>query len=154
MSIVSLFSLPIYQENDASITSEKDGKTLSRICSEGMRPSDASVQNCSTISINSYVLEDDNLRSTKDKILNHLNKYVETIICPKTNINLYITQSWILSTKPGQNHHEHYHPNSLLSGVCYPKAVENDKIHFDIVQQRLFPLFFFVSAKNVFLLHY
>ena len=34
-------------------------------------------------------------------------------------------------TEPGQSHHFHMHENSLISGVYYPKAAENDRIYFD-----------------------
>jgi len=33
---------------------------------------------------------------------------------------LVITQSWINKSSKGESHHEHVHPNSLISGVWYP----------------------------------
>ena len=33
-------------------------------------------------------------------------------------------------TKPGESHHGHNHPNSIISGVFYVSTVENDKICF------------------------
>jgi uncharacterized protein (TIGR02466 family) len=42
-----------------------------------------------------------------------------------------MTQSWLNFTKPGEFHHKHAHPNSLISGVYYFNAdKENDKIYF------------------------
>ena len=42
-----------------------------------------------------------------------------------------ITQSWLNYTKPGEYHHTHEHPNSIISGVFYIDADrENDKIIF------------------------
>ena len=50
--------------------------------------------------------------------------YVDNIICPKTELNFYITQSWINYTETGQYHHIHKHPNSIFSGVFYFNAEE------------------------------
>ena len=57
--------------------------------------------------------------------------YLERIICPKNNIELYITQSWLNYTEENQYHHKHTHPNSVISGVLYFNCdKENDKIKF------------------------
>lgn len=63
-------------------------------------------------------------------------------ICPKNDVRLRITQSWLNWTKPGQYHHKHTHPNSLISGCFYVKAnKETDKIFFyrDGYQRIKFP---------------
>ena len=47
------------------------------------------------------------------------------------DIKPYITQSWLNYTETNQYHHKHEHPNSLVSGVFYINADEdNDKIRF------------------------
>jgi uncharacterized protein (TIGR02466 family) len=57
--------------------------------------------------------------------------YVDSVICPKDQLDFKITQSWINYTKPGQYHHKHYHPNSIISGVFYFSAdYEKDSINF------------------------
>ena len=81
------------------------------------------------ISINTQVLEHVDLKDLKVFIQHHINFFVERIIIPKTNVELYITQSWMNYTKAGQYHHIHTHPNSVLSGVFYINAVD-DKIFF------------------------
>ena len=49
----------------------------------------------------------------------------------ETNIEIYITQSWLNYTTVNQNHHAHYHANSFLSGVFYFKGdKEIDRISF------------------------
>ena len=54
------------------------------------------------------------------KFLNQCCKdYLDKIICPKNDIDLYITQSWLNYTKENQYHHKHEHPNSVISGVLY-----------------------------------
>jgi len=45
--------------------------------------------------------------------------YLDKIISPKNNIELYITQSWLNYTEENQFHHRHEHPNSIVSGVLY-----------------------------------
>ena len=63
-------------------------------------------------------------------------------ICPKNDVRLKITQSWLNWTKPGEYHHKHAHPNSLISGCFYVNAKkETDKIVFykEIYQQIKFP---------------
>jgi uncharacterized protein (TIGR02466 family) len=58
-------------------------------------------------------------------------EYFKTVYAPKNNVTPYITQSWANYTEQGQYHHKHAHPNSIISGVFYPKANrETDKIYF------------------------
>ena len=62
---------------------------------------------------------------------NHCKEYLDTLICPKNNIELYITQSWLNFTESNQYHHKHEHPNSVVSGVLYFNSdIKNDKILF------------------------
>lgn len=82
-----------------------------------------------TTSINNYVLEHDDLKDLKEFIQYYIDSFIQRIVMPKTNVNLYVTQSWVNYTKAGQYHHIHNHPNSVISGVFYINAV-NDKIHF------------------------
>jgi uncharacterized protein (TIGR02466 family) len=85
-----------------------------------------------TTSNNKYVLTTcKELSSILEFIQNGLKTYIDNIIIPKENIEFYITQSWLNYTKPGQFHHKHKHPNSLISGVFYFVAEEDkDKIYF------------------------
>lgn len=60
-----------------------------------------------------------------------VHEYLMATICPKNDVRLRITQSWLNWTKPGQFHHKHAHPNSLISGCYYVNAnKETDKIFF------------------------
>lgn len=60
-----------------------------------------------------------------------VSEYLKTIYAPKHDVSLRLTQSWLNYTKPGEHHHKHNHPNSLISGVLYIKAAkERDKIYF------------------------
>lgn len=46
-------------------------------------------------------------------------EYFYGIIGARQDVNIYITESWFNKTDPGQSHHRHWHPNSILSGVVY-----------------------------------
>ena len=78
-----------------------------------------------------YILNRKEFKNIKKFLDKHCKEYLETIICPKNNIELYITQSWLNYTEANQYHHKHAHPNSVVSGVFYfDSDVKNDKILF------------------------
>jgi uncharacterized protein (TIGR02466 family) len=82
-------------------------------------------------STNNYVLRDNRLSSLRLFLNNSLQEYFQTTMSPQDNVKLEITQSWINYTKPGQYHHKHTHPNSIISGVFYIQASkEIDKLFF------------------------
>ena len=84
-----------------------------------------------TSSINKYLLKEKNLASLTTFIEKCAHEYLMATICPKNDARLRITQSWLNFTKPGQFHHKHSHPNSLISGCFYVKSnKETDKIFF------------------------
>ena len=78
-----------------------------------------------------YVLNRKEFKNIKKFLDKHCKNYLNTVICPKNNINLYITQSWLNYTEANQYHHKHAHPNSIISGVFYfDSDIKNDKILF------------------------
>jgi len=78
-----------------------------------------------------YILNRKEFKNIKKFLDKHCKDYLDTIICPKNNIELYITQSWLNYTEANQYHHKHEHPNSVVSGVLYfDSDVKNDKILF------------------------
>ena len=78
-----------------------------------------------------YVLNRKEFKNIKKFLDKHCKNYLNTIVCPKNNINLYITQSWLNYTEANQYHHKHAHPNSIISGVFYfDSDIKNDKILF------------------------
>ena len=83
-------------------------------------------------SIQRYLLNDKTeFSSIRTFIEDGIKNYVDTVIKPKDDVQFYITQSWLNYTKPGEYHHKHEHPNSLLSGVFYFNAdKEKDRIYF------------------------
>ena len=53
----------------------------------------------------------------KDFIYESLNKYTQKIL--QTKQRLVVTQCWTNRNPPNSKHHEHVHPNSIISGVFY-----------------------------------
>jgi uncharacterized protein (TIGR02466 family) len=78
-----------------------------------------------------YILNRKEFKNIKKFLDQSCKDYLEKIISPKNNIELYITQSWLNYTEENQYHHIHAHPNSVVSGVLYFDCdKENDKIKF------------------------
>ena len=65
----------------------------------------------------SYLLEIEELKNIKNFFYESLNKYTKNI--NQSDQRLVITQCWANKNPPGSRHHEHVHPNSILSGVFY-----------------------------------
>ena len=84
-----------------------------------------------TSSEDKYLLKHKQLLNLRQFIEKSLHEYFMATYCPKNDTHLKITQSWLNWTKPGQFHHRHAHPNSLISGCFYLNArKESDKIFF------------------------
>ena len=66
-----------------------------------------------------YLLEIEELKNIKNFFYDSLNKYTKNIL--QSDQRLVITQCWTNKNPPGSKHHEHVHPNSILSGVFYLK---------------------------------
>jgi|TARA_R100000455_G_C6270685_1_gene126630 uncharacterized protein (TIGR02466 family) len=78
-----------------------------------------------------YILKRSELNDIKTFLQKSCNEYLKKVICPKNDIELYITQSWLNYTEKGQFHHSHTHPNSYVSGVLYINCDSKyDKILF------------------------
>tara|TARA_R100000656_G_scaffold107464_1_gene79616 strand:+ start:437 stop:1039 length:603 start_codon:yes stop_codon:yes gene_type:complete len=69
-----------------------------------------------------YILDNKNLSEIKKFCQNSLDSYTEKVI--KTKQKLHITQSWINRNPKNIAHHQHRHPNSILSGVFFFNCVD------------------------------
>lgn len=84
-----------------------------------------------TTSNNRTVLKAHAMTSIREFVEESLVEYFKTVHNPKFDVSPYITQSWLNYTAPGQFHHKHAHPNSIISGVFYINADKDlDKIYF------------------------
>jgi uncharacterized protein (TIGR02466 family) len=90
------------------------------------------VQNAGNINTkDNYILNRKEFKNIKKLLEECCKDYLKKIISPKNNIELYITQSWLNYTEENQHHHQHAHPNSVVSGVLYFNCDKNnDKILF------------------------
>lgn len=83
------------------------------------------------VSIDTNVLDHVKLSRLKKFIIGSINDYLNQVINPISECSLYITQSWVNQTKIGESHHQHRHPNSIVSGVFYINTdPERDRIYF------------------------
>lgn len=84
-----------------------------------------------TTSENRKILKSVEMTEIRAFIEDAMLDYFKSVYAPKFDVTPYITQSWANFTDPGQYHHKHAHPNSIISGVFYPQADrETDKIYF------------------------
>jgi uncharacterized protein (TIGR02466 family) len=134
MIIENLFPTPIgFFDFEEGLTEEQ----TQFLVEQEQRPNDGN-----TSSVDKYILKQKKLSNLTTFIETSLHKYLMATINPKHDVRLRITQSWLNWTNPGQFHHKHAHPNSLISGCFYIKAnKETDKIFFykDGYQQIKFP---------------
>ena len=69
-----------------------------------------------------FVLDKPELANIRAFIEAKVHKFVTEIMA--STDKLVITQSWLNKNKKGESHHEHVHPNSMVSGVWYPQIHE------------------------------
>ncbi len=69
-----------------------------------------------------FVLDRPELANVRAFIEAKLHYYATEIMA--SSDKLVITQSWLNKSGKGESHHEHTHPNSMISGVWYPQIHE------------------------------
>lgn len=74
------------------------------------------------ISKNVHILNCPELSELKKDLNEYLQQYWNDVYDCEQSIK--ITNSWIAKSQPGESHHTHEHPNSIVSGVLYIKADE------------------------------
>jgi uncharacterized protein (TIGR02466 family) len=68
-------------------------------------------------STNTFLLDESELQDVREFIEVYLKFYVSNVL--ECSDDLRITQSWSNVCEKGKKHHEHIHPNSIVSGVFY-----------------------------------
>lgn len=89
----------------------------------------------------SFVLNNIIMQSFNDWVYKQINEYAFNYLKIKDDIKFSITQSWLNYSKENQSHHQHYHDNSIVSGIYYIQG-ENTPTIFYIDNERKFPLAF------------
>ena len=127
-TVHGVFPCPVYVVNRGgfgySVLDATEQKEVAEIFEEGLKPN-----TFNQATINNYIFNG-RLGKLKQFCEQQLKRYVKEIISPKYDVELYITQAWLNITKPGEAHHIHAHPNSIISGVFYIETEEDDKITF------------------------
>lgn len=125
MEVHSIFPIPVYENHIGRVftTYEMDFvKTCEKDCTKNEG---------NLTSKNTYVLNEEPMVNIKTFINSCLIEYMALVVRPKFDVGIYLTQSWLNYTKPGEFHHRHSHPNSFVSGVFYFNAdPEKDMILF------------------------
>jgi|TARA_R100001463_G_scaffold34500_1_gene75777 uncharacterized protein (TIGR02466 family) len=135
-TIHNLFPIPVYTtEMNRGFTKQE-----LQFVNEQKKHCDNNIGNINTK--DNYILNRKEFKNIKKFLDQCCKDYLNKIICPKNNIELYITQSWLNYTEINQYHHKHQHPNSVISGVLYfDSDIKNDKIVFShpIIYQQIKP---------------
>ena len=74
-------------------------------------------QNGNYRSDDSYLLRNEELKNIKNFLGEAVDKFTKNVLQSKQR--LVITQCWANRNPKGSKHHEHVHPNSIISGVMY-----------------------------------
>ena len=74
-------------------------------------------QNGNFRSDDSYLLRNEEFKDIKNFLGEAINKFTTNVLNSKQR--LVITQCWANRNPKGSRHHEHVHPNSIISGVMY-----------------------------------
>jgi len=124
-TVNGLFPVPVYKINIGRPFTEAELKAASPDFWR-VRPGSDNRRSHST-----DVLSTPALFNIRNFISNAIQDYVTNIIEPWENdFKLYITQSWINYNRLGEQHHKHFHSNSIISGSFYFDTFENDSITF------------------------
>ena len=70
----------------------------------------------------SYLLRKEEFKNIKNFLCESVDKFTKNVLRSKQR--LVITQCWANRNPQGSRHHEHVHPNSIVSGVMYFKINE------------------------------
>ena len=73
-------------------------------------------------SVNTFLLDDPIMKNVRKFIQEQLDQFASEVMGLESE--MVITQSWFNRNHKGMQHHEHMHPNSIISGVWYPQINE------------------------------
>ena len=79
-------------------------------------------------SVNTFVLQSEELKEINKFIIKSLDIFAKKVLL--SNDKLIPTISWTNKNPKGSKHHEHVHPNSIVSGVFYFSINKSTPIQF------------------------
>lgn len=115
--IIPLFSSPVYIKNLGGFQTEDELLALDNLVSSNDVVW-ASNHNNNVSKDNRWL---DSVKETRlySLIQEELKQYFYGVMQANPDIEIYITESWLNKSDPGQEHHRHRHANSIISGVYY-----------------------------------
>ena len=113
--VYPLFSYPVYSSTIGYTLSTKEINFIENLPKKQEEMYNKFHQN----SDNNYVLKLEELKNIKNFIQQNIDTYKTQVLKARSDIEIYITQSWVNYSVPGNFHHRHDHPNSYLSGIFY-----------------------------------
>ncbi len=87
---------------------------------KGLQYRTTNKSNDNSKSVDTFVLSKDIFSNLNEFIKDCVKDYTDKIFVTDQKLN--VTQSWVNKTKSGEEHHYHYHPNSIISGVFFLKS--------------------------------
>jgi len=114
-AVVPLFSSPVFESGEQFEISKSFLDFIKNVEVTACSPENKEHRN----SVNSYILELKEFADLKKFIVKQLAIYVYEVLKITTAHNFYITQSWLNFNERGEDHHQHWHQNSLISGIFY-----------------------------------
>jgi hypothetical protein len=123
--VEQLFPIPIYRNILTRELSKKENDFVEKT------KEDVFKNRGNKFSKDTYILNKPIFKNLKKELNLMVEDYFNKILCTPNSIVPYITQSWINYTENNEYHHEHHHPNSIVSGVVYLNSNgETDEITF------------------------
>jgi uncharacterized protein (TIGR02466 family) len=111
-SIVPLFAVPLYV-NEGIKFSNKSLNYIKKLDYKTISGSNGK------ISLDNYILNDSNLIDLKNIVETEIENYVRQEMRISDNINFYLCNSWVMKHTKGHRAPEHFHGNSIISGIMY-----------------------------------
>jgi len=122
--ILPLFSTPIFIKEDLPITEEE----IDYLKSTKFQRMNSKNGDYST---DKYVLDSPQTQKLKQHISHNVNRFVFDELKVNSNIEFYMTNSWVVKHSKGDWAQNHVHTNCILSGIYYFDVTDNSgDIHF------------------------
>ena len=132
LEVFELFPTPVLKFNiGRNFTKEEIDYVVGKEAEVTQPPFALFIGNNTTV--NKKILEHPSMIHLKSIAEGCLEEWCKLVYNPLygDKFKLKITQSWLNYTKPGEQHKQHYHPNSIVSGVIYISAdAKHDMINF------------------------
>jgi uncharacterized protein (TIGR02466 family) len=93
-------------------------------------------------SVDKNVLERPDFKNVREIVLREIERYTRELLGVNKKIEFYLTNSWVNVHRRGHSAGQHFHHNSLISGVLYLKTAETSGdlvFHKDVLSPIPFP---------------